>query len=45
VKDRCRAERQVLRRVGPDQLVSCWRATEGEISTDDFHRVTGSLEE
>ncbi len=45
VKDRCREERQLLRPVEPNQLVACWRAAEGEISTDDFQRVTGSLEE
>jgi oligopeptide transport system ATP-binding protein len=45
VQDRCREEKQTLRPIGPDQLVACWRAAEGEISTDDFHRVTGSLEE
>jgi oligopeptide transport system ATP-binding protein len=45
VRDRCRSERQVLRPVGAGQHVACWRAAEDEISTDDFHRVTGSLEE
>jgi oligopeptide transport system ATP-binding protein len=45
VKDRCREENQVLRPVGPDQLAACWRAAEGEISSEDFQRVTGSLED
>ncbi len=45
VKDRCREEEQVLRPVAANQLAACWRAAEGEISSEDFQRVTGSLEE
>ena len=45
VKDHCREEKQVLRPVGPNQLAACWRAAEGEISTEDFAKVTGSLED
>jgi oligopeptide transport system ATP-binding protein len=36
VKDRCRQEKQVLQQVGPDHLAACWRAAEGEITSDDF---------
>ena len=30
--------------VGPDHLVACWRAAEGEISPDDFERTRIALE-
>jgi oligopeptide/dipeptide ABC transporter ATP-binding protein len=43
-KDRCREEKQVLQPVGPDHMVACWRAAEGEISTDDFERTRLALE-
>ena len=44
VKDRCREEKQVLQPVEPDHLVACWRAAEGEISTEDFERTRLALE-
>jgi oligopeptide/dipeptide ABC transporter ATP-binding protein len=37
-KDRCHQERQVLQPLSDGHLVACWRAAEGEISSDDFHR-------
>lgn len=43
-KERCRQQKQVLRPVGPDHLVACWRATEGEISPEDFERTRVDLE-
>jgi oligopeptide transport system ATP-binding protein len=43
-KDRCRQEKQVLRPVGADHVVACWRAAEGEISTEDFERSRLALE-
>jgi len=45
VKERCREEKQVLQPVGPNRRVACWRASEGEISTEDFRLVSGSLED
>ena len=42
--DRCRSEKQRLLPVGPDHLVACWRAAEGEISPDDFERTRIALE-
>jgi oligopeptide/dipeptide ABC transporter ATP-binding protein len=45
VKDRCREEKQTLRPVGTNHLAACWRAAEGEISSEDFQKVRGSLEE
>ena len=44
VQDRCRQEKQALRPVGPDHLVACWRAAEGEISSEDFERTRLALE-
>jgi peptide/nickel transport system ATP-binding protein len=44
VKGRCRQEKQVLRPVDPDHSVACWRAVEGEISTEDFERTRLALE-
>ncbi len=44
VKDRCRQEKQVLRPVNTDHQVACWRAVEGEISTEDFERSRLALE-
>jgi oligopeptide transport system ATP-binding protein len=43
-KDRCRQEKQVLRQVGTDHAVACWRAADGEISTEDFERTRLALE-
>ena len=43
-KDRCREEKQVLQTVDTDHQVACWRAAEGEISTEDFERSRLSLE-
>ena len=43
-RDRCRQEKQVLRSVGPEHVVACWRAAEGEISTQDFERTRLALE-
>jgi oligopeptide transport system ATP-binding protein len=43
-KDRCREEKQVLRPVGTNHVVACWRAAEGQISTDDFERTRLALE-
>ncbi|OLB98160.1 MAG: hypothetical protein AUI15_11095 [Actinobacteria bacterium 13_2_20CM_2_66_6] len=43
-KDRCRQEKQVLRAVGAEHMVACWRAAEGEISTEDFERSRVALE-
>jgi len=43
-RDRCRQEKQVLRSVGADHMVACWRAAEGEISTQDFERTRLALE-
>jgi oligopeptide transport system ATP-binding protein len=43
-KDRCRQEKQVLRPVGTDHMVACWRAADGEISTEDFERTRLALE-
>lgn len=43
-KDRCRQEKQVLRTVGAEHMVACWRAAEGEISTEDFERSRVALE-
>ena len=42
--DRCREEKQRLLPVGPDHLVACWRAAEGEISPEDFERTRVALE-
>jgi oligopeptide transport system ATP-binding protein len=42
--DRCRQEKQQLRAVGPDHVVACWRAAEGEISPEDFERTRVALE-
>jgi oligopeptide/dipeptide ABC transporter ATP-binding protein len=36
-RERCHEEKQVLRPVGDGHLVACWRAVEGEISSEDFH--------
>lgn len=43
-KDRCRQEKQVLRPVGNEHMVACWRAADGEISTEDFERTRLALE-
>jgi oligopeptide transport system ATP-binding protein len=43
-KDRCRQEKQVLRAVGAEHMVACWRAADGEISTEDFERSRVALE-
>jgi peptide/nickel transport system ATP-binding protein/oligopeptide transport system ATP-binding protein len=43
-KDRCRQEKQVLRPVGTGHMVACWRAADGEISTEDFERTRLALE-
>ncbi len=44
VMDRCRQEKQVLRPVNDHHQVACWRAAEGEISTEDFERSRLALE-
>src|SRR5258708_6032555 len=44
VMDRCRQEKQVLRSVNDHHQVACWRAAEGEISTEDFERSRLALE-
>src|SRR5256714_14095563 len=43
-KERCHEEKQVLRAVGAEHMVACWRAAEGEISTEDFERSRVALE-
>lgn len=43
-QDRCRQEKQVLQAVGTDHMVACWRAAEGQISTEDFERTRLALE-